>query len=241
MADALVELTDTVVKDFGLPERLARLAARCIELFDISAAAVMLASQDDGRWRSATAGESADLLDVLNLARLDGPVLGSFRAGELVGPMDLAGAGRRWPDFAAAVDKAGYRQVCSVPIRLREEEFGSVLLLHSETDGLSMAEVRLVQALADAAAIGHVHEREIRRQIAAASQLQAAPHSRVLIEQAKGFLAARCDTNVHDAFELIRGHARRHRSQIHEVARHVISHGTLPTPSSENYVHAKGR
>ncbi|WP_063624620.1 GAF and ANTAR domain-containing protein [Amycolatopsis orientalis] len=228
LADAVVELTDTLVKDFDVTDQVTLLAERCTEFVDVTAAAVMVASEEAGRWTSATAGASADLFDVLTLARLEGPVLGSYRTGEPVGPMGLTGASRRWPAFAAAVQRVGYRQVCSVPIRLREEVLGSVLLLHSEADLMPASEVRLVQTLAAAAAIGHVHEREVRGQSVVVTQLQTALHGRVLIEQAKGILASRLDTDVNAAFELMRGHARRHRRRILEVARHVVENRALP-------------
>ncbi|WP_340688048.1 GAF and ANTAR domain-containing protein [Amycolatopsis coloradensis] len=228
LADALVELSDTLVKDFDVAGQLDRLAARCTELFDITAAAVMLASEDARRWTSATSGSHADLFDVLALARLEGPVLDCCRAGIPIGPVGWAGARRRWPAFASAAAKAGYRQMCSVPMRSCDEILGAVLLLHSESDPRPMSEIRLMQTLVDAAAIGLVHEREIRRQTELSAQLQTALHSRVLIEQAKGILAVRRDTSVDEAFELMRGHARRYQRRIGDVARHVVAHRALP-------------
>lgn len=221
LADALVELSDSA-------DQLDRLAAHCAELFGVTAVAVTPGAADSGEWTSATAGSPADLSDLLAVASLEGPVLESCRAGEPVGPVGLAGVRRRWPAFAAAAGKAGYRQVCSVPMRLREEVLGAVLLLHSGGDPRPMSELRLAQALANAAAIGIVHEREIRRETERSAQLQTALHSRVLIEQAKGILAERRNTSVGDAFELMRGLSRHHRRRIVDIARHVVEHRTLP-------------
>jgi DNA-binding response OmpR family regulator len=53
-------------------------------------------------------------------------------------------------------------------------------------------------------------------------QLQHALDSRVLIEQAKGFLAARHDVSLEAAFHAVRGYARHHQRPIREVAGHVL-------------------
>ena len=56
----------------------------------------------------------------------------------------------------------------------------------------------------------------------AVSDLQRALDSRVVIEQAKGVIAARDGVNVEEAFLRLRRHARRHNARIHDVARAVV-------------------
>lgn len=53
-------------------------------------------------------------------------------------------------------------------------------------------------------------------------QLQTALTSRVIIEQAKGFVAATRGITPEDAFELIRRHARHNGEKIHDTAARVI-------------------
>ncbi len=53
-------------------------------------------------------------------------------------------------------------------------------------------------------------------------QLNTALRSRVLIEQAKGFLAAKHDLAPDQAFEHLRRYSRSHHTSIHEVARQVV-------------------
>lgn len=60
-------------------------------------------------------------------------------------------------------------------------------------------------------------------------QLDAALRSRVVIEQAKGFLAARHAMSPDDAFAALRRHARSNRLLIRDVARAVVE-GTLDLP-----------
>ncbi|HEX6196872.1 MAG TPA: ANTAR domain-containing protein [Jiangellaceae bacterium] len=61
-----------------------------------------------------------------------------------------------------------------------------------------------------------------RRASATAEQLQQALNSRVLIEQAKGVIAAREGISVDEAFTRLRGYARGKNVRLHEIAQTVI-------------------
>lgn len=229
LADTFVELADTLVNDFDVVQLLDLLVARCAELLDVTAAALFLAPPGTGLRPMAMSDSEAGLSDLLAIAQHEGPAWESHQEVVSVGPVDLDSVCRRWPGFGAAAENAGYHQACSVPMRLREDVLGALLLLHAEPGVMTAADTRLVQALADAATIGILHERAIRRQTDLSSQLHTALRSRILIEQAKGILAARRNTSVETAFELMRGHARRNRRRIGEVARHVVeTSGALP-------------
>lgn len=73
----------------------------------------------------------------------------------------------------------------------------------------------LVAALAREA-LGHQEARKI------AGQLQQALTSRVVIEQAKGMIAARKGVSVDEAFGRLRRYAREHGAVLSEVARAVV-------------------
>jgi AmiR/NasT family two-component response regulator len=59
-------------------------------------------------------------------------------------------------------------------------------------------------------------------------QLETALHSRIVIEQAKGMLAARHGLSVDAAFEALRGAARSHQLRLHDLARRVIDEPATP-------------
>jgi hypothetical protein len=65
-------------------------------------------------------------------------------------------------------------------------------------------------------ALGH------RRARQAADQLEYALSSRIVIEQAKGMIAAREDIGVDEAFVRLRQHARRHNLLLRDVASAVV-------------------
>jgi AmiR/NasT family two-component response regulator len=55
------------------------------------------------------------------------------------------------------------------------------------------------------------------------AQLRKALQSRVIIEQAKGCVSARCDVPIDVAFEMIRGMTRSARREIHEFAAEIVA------------------
>jgi AmiR/NasT family two-component response regulator len=66
---------------------------------------------------------------------------------------------------------------------------------------------------------------ELRRDVAQAAladQLASALESRVVIEQAKGYLSYEHGTTVGSAFSLLRRHARSHQLPLRDVAQGVV-------------------
>lgn len=78
------------------------------------------------------------------------------------------------------------------------------------------------QALADTQAELLERERLTSR------QLQHALDNRVIVEQAKGMLAAIHVISVDAAFERLRSHARKHRANMSDVADAVVNRGLRP-------------
>jgi two-component system, response regulator / RNA-binding antiterminator len=91
---------------------------------------------------------------------------------------------------------------------------GASLGLNVEQDAWNALVTALTQE-----ALGHQQARQT------AEQLQQALTSRILIEQAKGMIAAREGIGVDQAFIRLRQHARRHNAGLHDVARAVVQLG----------------
>jgi len=66
-------------------------------------------------------------------------------------------------------------------------------------------------------------------------QLQTALESRIVIEQAKGILAARHNLDVDGAFDVLRRGARSHGTKLHDLAARVVADRTTP-PEVERYL-----
>jgi AmiR/NasT family two-component response regulator len=59
-------------------------------------------------------------------------------------------------------------------------------------------------------------------------QLEGALDSRVVIEQAKGILAARHEIDMQTAFDVLRRGARSHQLKLRDLAQRVIDEPTTP-------------
>ena len=223
LAETFVELADTLTDEFDVIDFLQVLAARCVELLDVAAAGIMLAGQGDSLMTVAASDERARLLELFEIQNDEGPCRDCYRLGTAVVNVDLRGARERWPQFAPQAIAGGFRSANAVPLRLRSQVVGSLNLFHAGAGGLSSGELRLAQALADAATIGIVQQRTIRRSEVVTGQLQAALTSRIIIEQAKGVLAERLKISADEAFEVLRGAARSRNRLLSDLARDVTS------------------
>lgn len=223
-----VELADTLVAGFEIPDFLHFLTERCIELLHVSAAGLLLADTD-GRLQLVSASPyEARVLELLQLQAAEGPCLDAYSMGHSVIVDDLAAASDQWPVFAPQAIAVGCAAVHALPMRLRDQVIGGLNLFSAEPTQLPEADVGLAQAMADIATIGILSERAIRRRETVAEQLQTALNSRILIEQAKGILAERLGTDTASAFTTMRQYARDHNRRLGGIAASVID-GTLGT------------
>lgn len=151
------------------------------------------------------------------------PCVDAYRSGAVVTLSDIAKKGSAYPEFQAAAVSQGFQSVHAVPMRFRTETIGA-LNLFRERPGVLRIEDRVVgQALADVATISFLHERAAHKNATVNAQLQRALNSRVLIEQAKGVIATRNNTNMDEAFKRLREHAHSHQDPLDLSAARVIN------------------
>ncbi|MGW6012893.1 ANTAR domain-containing protein [Streptomyces sp. NPDC055210] len=231
IARTFIELADTLVEDFDVIDFLQQMTVRCTELLDVAGAAVFLDHPGPRLHNAAPCDPSPLLQGVLEAACGQGPAMDAHRTAQPVTTQSPADADVRWPQFAARLRAAGYTLATALPMRLRQESIGSLLLLHTDDQPLGAEDLDLAQAFADAATIGLVQARLIRQQHTVNEQLHTALQSRIIIEQAKGILAARGNISLNQAFNTLRHHARRHRILLSKVAQDVIDNGFSPDPA----------
>jgi hypothetical protein len=223
LAETFVELADTLTDDFDIIDFLHVLASRCVELLGVGAAGLLLADHDGSLVTVAASDERSRLLELFEAQNDEGPCRDCYRLGAAVVNIDLEAALERWPRFAPQAIAGGFRSANALPLRLRSQVIGSLNLFHQDSGGLRATELRLAQALADAATIGILQQRSIHRGEVVAGQLQMALTSRIVIEQAKGVLAERLKISADDAFEVLRGVARSRNRLLSDLARDVAS------------------
>lgn len=223
LAEAFVDLADTLVADFDVVDFLHGLADRCVELLDVQAAGLMLDDQRGELRVVAASSEEARLLELCELEADAGPCVACYHSGRPVADLDLDHPDPRWPAFAEQARSVGFTAVHALPMRLRTDVIGVLNLFSTEPVPLDPQAARVGQALADIATIGLLQERAIRQRQVMAEQLQGALNSRILIEQAKGVLSARLNLDMNEAFRRLRHRARSTNHTLTDIARDVIT------------------
>jgi len=223
ISSAFVELADTLVADFDLPEFLHRLTRHCVDLLQAVGAGVMLAGPD-GRLRLlASSSEQVRLLELFELNGTQGPCLAAYRNGTTVADTDLAAADPRWAAFAARAHHDGLRSVHAIPMRSREHVIGVLNLFDTAVGPLPHHDQQLGRALADVATIGLRQHDHVETHRGMSQQFQGAFATRLDIEQAKGLLAERLGIDPSEAFQRLRSHARDTDRTLAALARDVLT------------------
>lgn len=223
IARTFVELADTLVDDFDLTDFMHMLVEHCVDLLDVAAAGVLLTDQRGSVRMAAASSEQAELLEVFAAETAGGPCVECIHTGAPVRSTDLGADAERWPRYVSAARECGYNAVHALPMRLRRNVIGVLSLLNTHADGVAETTSELGQALADVATIGIIQQRSIKHSQQLTEQLQTALNTRVIIEQAKGMLAAsRLDTTPAQAFAALRGFARSHHLKLTTLAQDVV-------------------
>jgi len=224
IAKVFVELADTLVENFDVVDFLQTLTDRCVELLGTDASGLMLSDQRGGLQVMTATLERARMLELFELQIAEGPCLDCFTTGEPIINVDLTrpDTSDKWPTFTRAAIEAGFGATHALPMRLRGQVIGALNLFNDKPLQLSNSDLTVAQAMADVATIGLLHQRNTHEQTILSEQLQSALHSRVLIEQAKGALAAHTKLDVNQAFHKMRAYARGNNLTLTDVAAAIM-------------------
>jgi hypothetical protein len=220
IAEAFVELSDTLVADIDVVEFVRLLTRRSVQLLDVQLAAVLVADLHEVLRLTAASSEYRQLLELFETDVA--PYADSFAGGELVAVPDLDAVGGRWPQFIRQAHAAGFRSVYALPMRLRGEVIGVLALLRGQAGPLGGDDIRLAQALANVTTVGLLQHRALAQRRVLGEQLRHVLNTRVLIEQAKGVLAERLDIDIDAALDELLRHSERVGRPLGDVARAVL-------------------
>jgi GAF domain-containing protein len=223
LMDAFVEMADTLVDDFDLVDFLHHMTDHTAAISGSSSVGLLLADEHGRLNYMAATSTGAEHLELYQLQTREGPCLDCVRTRQAVVVTDLRQATQRWPSFAPMAVGEGFRSVHAFPMRLRDRVVGALNVFGQGTVPLDETVARVIQALADVATISLLQERALTAAEVLTQQLQGALDSRILIEQAKGVIAASNDVTLRQAFEHLRGYARRHHVLLTDLATLVVN------------------
>jgi len=112
--------------------------------------------------------------------------------------------------------------VHAVPMRAAGNVLGALGLFGTRTGRLSDADLLVAQTLAHIACVAILQD-HAPTPSTVMPQLRSVLTSRVVVDQAKGFLREVFDVSVEDAFSLLRSYARASGDHLTDVARRLMT------------------
>jgi GAF domain-containing protein len=226
---SLERFATTLTSGYGIGDVLHNLTEEMAQALDLTGAGVTLVH--DGRQRFVTAAVDA----IANLERVqedrqEGPCIDAVASESQVAVEDIAASEphERWPGYVAAARTADIRAVAGIPMLAEGAAIGAVNLYVRRPRSWSAEDLRVAMIFATIATGYLTHASAARQHQRTAEQLQQALDTRLVIEQAKGVLAAKRATTVDDAFQTLRKYARDHHARLHDVCRAVVDGDLLP-------------
>jgi GAF domain-containing protein len=220
--DAVVSLVDSLLDDFDVVDLLTELTERCAELLDVESAGLLLADPLEQLRLLAATSEATRELELFQLQADEGPCVDCYSTGQPVSVADLQAEADRWPRFVPAAVDAGFASVHAVPMRAAGIVLGALGLFGTRPGALDDADLLVGQTLAHIASVAILQE-HAPTPATVMPQLRSALTSRILVEQAKGFLRESLDVSVEQAFRLLRNYARTHGDHLTEIARRLMT------------------
>jgi hypothetical protein len=235
---AFVSISEALADDYDIVDLYTGLTGICVELLDVEWAGLLLADVDGVLRVAAASSEPTRNLELFQLQCEQGPCLDCFHSGAAVSVPDLELEAARWPRFAPTAVTAGFASVHGLPLRLHSTVLGALGLFGAKAGALEAGDLALGQSLANVAAVALVSARSAADGKALNLQLQHALNSRVIIEQAKGFLSQYAELDVDAAFAILRRFSRDRNLRLTEVALTLLNR---ELPADVVLAHARER
>ncbi|WP_338696468.1 GAF domain-containing protein [Streptomyces sp. Q6] len=229
LAEAFVELADSLARDVDPVVLLDRLVGRVLEFSGADAAGVMVATLRGTLRTVAVTDEGTGLHELFELQAGEGPCLDCYRSDTAVDVPDLTSSEGRWPRMAPLAVRSGFRATHALPLRVNHQTIGAINLLCARPGGRSPAELRVAQALADVGAIAlYQWSPESARPTDVLRQVEAALAAKSTVEIAQGMLAEYGDLPLADALAALRVYSRHNGGRLLDTAHALVGRSIDP-------------
>ncbi|MCL6538055.1 MAG: GAF and ANTAR domain-containing protein [Acidothermus sp.] len=228
------EFARTLAGRYEISDVLYQLVEDVVTLLRVAGAGVSLRDEEN-KLRPVTGINSLTTrIEATEEALQEGPCVDAFRHGGAVVVADLDDERNRWPHWSSYALNAGIHAVLGIPLAVRGEPIGAMNVYAAERRDWTPTEIETARLLADMAASYVANASDLEKLQRTAEQLRYALESRIIIEQAKGILAAEYHCTVDQAFVLLRDQSRAHGARLREVAHAVVHLGLRPPHKPRN-------
>jgi transcriptional regulator with GAF, ATPase, and Fis domain len=220
LAESLIDLAESLESDENDYRR--RVVQRVSDLVEPADVGLLLAGSAGRLTKfAAQTWRTRHLLRIESRLQ-EGPCTTSHRTGQRL-EVDLdSDADWRWPRFTPEARGAGFLSAIAIPLVHQDDILGAVSILAPCRITDADLDIDLAATLVEAAAVGIAQSQVYRTETDRAEMLQDTLDSRVLLEQAKGILAAQARTTPDEAYELMRCYAQDRGQLLQDVAKATI-------------------
>ena len=221
---ALRALSCFVVTEMPLDATLTEIAKIVTESMAPVAFAGMSLFDDDGRPTTAifTDPESPEI-DAAQYAAGSGPCLDAWHRSEQVVIHDIADPDAPYVEFRAAALAHGIRSTLSLPLLIESGSVGALNLYATTKEAFRGQDREIAEELAAVAGALIANSLAYWGVFETTEHLQAALHSRSVIEQAKGILMAETPgLGAEGAFETLKAASQRENTKLREIAARIV-------------------
>ena len=223
----LCDFAQTLIRRYEIGDVLYELSERVTGVLGISGAGVSLREGDHVRFVTGV-NQVVVRVEAAQEETQEGPCTEASMTGKVVTVPDLRDVVGKWERYSAAALEAGFVGVAAVPMMVDGQALGAINLYSETPRQWSEDDTAAAGVLAAMATSYIINASELEKAQRTSEQLQEALESRIMIEQAKGILAADGRMGMDQAYEVLRRHARNHNASLRSVAEAVVNLGLRP-------------
>jgi GAF domain-containing protein len=219
LSDVLAELASMSGEALDVADMLQVACERAREVLGADGAVVLLSVDGvalEVAGQAGTLGDEASCAEPPSRPCID--VLGTGEPHVL----SASTVDPRYPTYAKSLREMGLTSTAVVPLRHAEVVIGVLALVRTRGDDFVASVVDDAQHIADVLAANVVVDKTLRAALAVRTQLEHALQARVVVEQAKGMVAAELGVTIADALDMLRRYARGEHRRLADVATEIV-------------------
>lgn len=220
LAEVLAELASLTPDPFDVVELVQLACERAVEALDVDGAVITLTVDGSPLALVGAAGQSgaAETLLAIDLT----PCSEAVATGRVV-TFDHRFDAARFPEFSATAGPLGLRHSLAMPLRNGEQILGMLSLMRLRDQAFDEGIADGARQITEVVVARVLQAETLRAAMAVREQLEHALQARVVIEQAKGMVAAELGVSIDEALALIRTFSRSQHLRLADVSGDIVS------------------
>jgi GAF domain-containing protein len=233
LLQALKSFAVAMGSSYDINEMAYELSFRVAEALGVAGAGVSIADAGgDLKFVTATDERIVKIEQAQEQAQ-EGPCVTAYLTQQPVAISEISDV-QGWPAYATTAKQLNLQAVVGFPLSYDSKRLGAINIYNDQHRDWNEEDLDIIGVFANMATAYFVRVTELAESRQLAKQLQEALDSRVVIEQAKGILAAEYRITVDEAFHKLREHSQDNNIKLTDVCNAVVNMKLrFPTEASQ--------